>query len=70
MEAMDAFVAGSLFGILLGLLLNPILRSWLQWRAVGSARREAALADAILARMDQENDEPPDDSSPNDAWRS
>jgi len=67
---MDGFVVGLLFGIFLGLLLGPILRSWLLWRAIEAARREAALADAILARMDQQDDEPPDGSYPNDAWRS
>ena len=67
---MDGFFAGLLFGVFLGLLLGPILRSWLLWRAIEAARREAVLADAILARMDQQNDEPPDGSYPNDERRS
>jgi hypothetical protein len=48
------FVAGLLIGVFLGLLLGPILRSWLAWREWVEASREAELAERFLARLEAE----------------
>jgi hypothetical protein len=45
-----------LVGLLVGLLLSPVLRSWLLWRQYRLASRQAATADAALRRL--ERDEP------------
>lgn len=68
MGVMDGFVAGLLIGILLGILLGPVLRSWLLWHEVEAARREAALAEGILARMDGANGADPEGRVPDDAF--
>jgi hypothetical protein len=47
-------VAGLLIGVFLGLLLGPILRSWLTWREWVEASREADLTERFLARWEDE----------------
>lgn len=44
-------VAGLLIGFAVGLLVGPILRSWLAWREFVDAGREARLADDVLRHM-------------------
>jgi hypothetical protein len=48
------FVAGLLIGVFLGLLVGPVLRSWLAWREWVEASREADLAERLLAHLEQE----------------
>lgn len=48
------FVAGLLIGVFLGLLVGPILRSWLAWREWVEASREADLTERFLARWEEE----------------
>jgi hypothetical protein len=50
------FVAGVIIGVFLGLLLGPILRSWLAWREWVEASREAELTERFLARWEDETD--------------
>jgi hypothetical protein len=45
-----------LVGVLVGLLLAPVLRSWILWRQYRSASRQAGTAEATLRRL--ERDEP------------
>jgi len=47
----DLFV-GLGFGLVLGLLIGPVVRSWLIWREYTSASREANLVADVLDRMD------------------
>jgi hypothetical protein len=47
------FVAGLIIGVFLGLLLGPILRSWLAWREWVEASREADLTERFLARWEE-----------------
>jgi hypothetical protein len=42
---------GLMLGIAIGLLLGPVLRSWLVWREHVEASREAKLHEEILRRM-------------------
>jgi hypothetical protein len=42
---------GLLLGIAIGLLLGPMLRSWLVWREHVEADREARLHEEILRRF-------------------
>jgi hypothetical protein len=42
---------GLLLGIVIGLLVSPLLRSWLVWRQYVDASREARLTDDVLERM-------------------
>jgi hypothetical protein len=44
-------VMGMVVGFVLGLLVGPILRSWLIWRQYVEASREAQLHDEILRLM-------------------
>ena len=59
---MDGFVAGLLIGAFLGFLLGPVVRSYLMWREVDRARREATLTARILARMEEDWDRDEDTS--------
>jgi hypothetical protein len=56
------FVAGLVIGVFLGLLVGPVLRSWLAWREWVEASREADLAEQLLARLEREG-EPSDEAS-------
>jgi Na+/glutamate symporter len=47
----DLFV-GLGFGLVLGLLIGPVVRSWLIWREWVSASREANLVADVLDRME------------------
>ncbi|MEX2406684.1 MAG: hypothetical protein WD834_05035 [Actinomycetota bacterium] len=47
----DLFV-GLGFGLVLGLLIGPIVRSWLIWREWVSASKEANLLADVLDRME------------------
>jgi hypothetical protein len=47
----DLFV-GLGFGLILGLLIGPVVRSWLIWREWVSASREANLVSDVLDRME------------------
>jgi hypothetical protein len=47
----DLFV-GLGFGLVLGLLIGPIVRSWLIWREWVSASKEANLVADVLDRME------------------
>ena len=47
----DAFVAGLLIGVAVGLLANPLLRWWLAVREWREASKEAELADELLRLM-------------------
>ena len=47
----DMFV-GLGFGLILGLLIGPVVRSWLIWREWVSASREANLVSDVLDRME------------------
>jgi ABC-type transport system involved in cytochrome bd biosynthesis fused ATPase/permease subunit len=51
-----------LIGLLVGLVLAPVLRSWILWRQYRSASRQAASAEAALRRL--ERDEPRRDPAP------
>jgi hypothetical protein len=59
------FVTGLVIGVFLGLLVGPILRSWLAWREWVRASREADLTERFLARWEQvasqSDDRPSDD---------
>lgn len=44
-------LAGLLIGFILGLLIGPLLRSWLTWREYVEASREAQLTEDVLRRM-------------------
>jgi hypothetical protein len=44
---------GLLLGIVIGLLISPLLRSWLTWRQYVDASREARLAEDVLRRMSE-----------------
>jgi hypothetical protein len=47
------FVAGLVIGVFLGLLLGPILRSWLAWKEWAEASREADLTERFLALWEE-----------------
>lgn len=40
------------FGLVLGLLIGPVVRSWLIWREWVTASREANLVSDVLDRME------------------
>jgi hypothetical protein len=42
---------GLLLGMIIGLLIAPVLRSWLTWRQYVDASREARRAEEVLRRM-------------------
>jgi H+/gluconate symporter-like permease len=44
-------IVGFLLGLVAGLLIGPVVRSWLAWREYVAASREAQLTDAVLRRM-------------------
>jgi Na+/glutamate symporter len=44
-------VTGLIVGFVLGLLIGPILRSWLTWKQYLEASREAQLHEEILRLM-------------------
>lgn len=46
-------VTGLIVGFVLGLLVGPILRSWLTWKQYVEASREAQLHDEILRLMSE-----------------
>jgi Na+/glutamate symporter len=46
-------VTGLIVGFVLGLLVGPILRSWLTWKQYLEASREAQLHEEILRLMSQ-----------------
>jgi hypothetical protein len=50
------FLAGLAIGVFLGLLVGPLLRSWVAWREWVQASREADLADRFLTRMEQDEE--------------
>jgi hypothetical protein len=56
------FIVGLVIGVFLGLLLGPVLRSWLAWREWVEASREADLTDRLLVRL-EEGMSPSDDRS-------
>lgn len=47
------FLAGTLFGIFLGIAVAPLLTSYLAWREVRDAREDADLARRIIAHMER-----------------
>jgi hypothetical protein len=47
-----------LLGVVLGLALGPVVRSWIVWREYQAASREAWLADEALRRLEDEQDAP------------
>ena len=47
----DSFFAGLVIGIFVGILVAPLLRSYLEWRQWRQASRWASLADEVLDRM-------------------
>jgi hypothetical protein len=47
----DLFI-GLGFGLVLGLLIGPVVRSWLIWREWVSTSREANLVSDVLDRME------------------
>jgi hypothetical protein len=55
----DAFVAGFLIGVAVGLLAGPLLRWWVAVREWRDASREAELSDELLRRMGEEADPEP-----------
>lgn len=61
-------VAGLLIGFVLGLLMGPILRSWLLWREYAEASHEARLHEEALRRMGVPPS--PDETGPSDRDRS
>ena len=50
----NAFVAGLLIGVAIGLVAGPLLRWWLAVREWREASREAELSDELLRRMAEE----------------
>jgi hypothetical protein len=44
---------GFLLGIVVGLLIGPLFRSWLAWREYVDASREARLHEEILRLMSE-----------------
>jgi hypothetical protein len=58
------FLAGLAIGVFLGLLLGPLVRSWVAWREWVQASREADLTDRLLTRMEREAEDPDADPSP------
>jgi hypothetical protein len=44
-------IAGLVIGFVVGLLVSPMIRSWLTWREYVAARREARLHEETLRRM-------------------
>jgi hypothetical protein len=50
----DAFVAGLLIGVAVGLVAGPLLRWWITVREWREASREAELSDELLRRMAEE----------------
>ena len=55
-HGLGSFITGLVVGIGIGLLLAPMLRSWLAWREWLDASQEARLTDAVLDRMERELD--------------
>jgi hypothetical protein len=51
-------LAGLLLGILIGLALGPLIRSWITWREYVEASREARLHDEVLRAMSPPSDKP------------
>jgi hypothetical protein len=51
----DEFLAGLLIGVFLGLVLGPVLRSWLAWREYVEASREADLTERLLEHLAEED---------------
>jgi hypothetical protein len=49
------FLAGLIIGVFVGLLLGPLLRSWLAWREWVDASKEADLTERFLARWEDED---------------
>ena len=67
----DLFV-GLGFGLALGLLIGPVVRSWLIWREWVSASKEANLVADVLDRMEvapwtppERDGTPPEGEAPN-----
>jgi hypothetical protein len=48
----EDLLIGLIVGFFLGLLVGPLLRSWLEWREWVRASREADLLGHVLERMD------------------
>jgi hypothetical protein len=44
-------LVGLLLGFVLGLLVGPMIRSWLAWREYTDASREARLTEDVLRHM-------------------
>jgi hypothetical protein len=44
---------GLFLGIVIGLVLSPLLRSWLTWRQYVAASREARLTEGVLRQMSE-----------------
>jgi hypothetical protein len=45
-------VIGLLLGIVIGLALGPLIRSWMVWQEYAGARRGAAAADLVVHRLE------------------
>jgi hypothetical protein len=58
---------GVLLGIVIGLALGPLIRSWISWREYLDASREARLHEELLRRMKEAP--PPDEASAEDRFR-
>ena len=58
-------LAGLLIGFVAGLVIGPLIRSWLAWREYLDASREARLHEETLRRMSlpsSSDDRPTEDS--------
>lgn len=49
-------LAGLLLGVVIGLLVGPVLRSWITWREYTNASREARLVEETLRLMGEEKE--------------
>jgi hypothetical protein len=70
----DGFLVGLLVGGCLGLLIGPVMRSWLAHREWEEASHEADVADRLLERMEAdailfEKRSDPDPTTAEAAWR-
>jgi hypothetical protein len=44
-------IVGLVLGFILGLMVGPLVRSWLAWREYADASREARLTEDVLRHM-------------------
>jgi hypothetical protein len=53
-------VATLILGFVLGLLVSPILRSWIVWREYRAASKEASLAEQAIRWLEEQDRSSPE----------